>query len=1042
MSVNFAQDLGLTGIIAVRDLWLHQEIPVDDSYSVTVPPCGIVVLKITADPEGTVTGDLFDARLSDIQGPVVDLSSVGTSDWKQFGFGANRFDSTLISSGAVSATAPMGTRFTWINSSAPVMEGNSNLAASLSTPGDSFEFTVPYGLGPGTKLDRRWTPYNIMNARPTGQYEITTTGASGDIWQGGADAVNLFYIDAPEGNNWEAVVQVTSAFTGNYPSVGLIAWVDRDNYVGFWRRYHSGLVSSGRIFDMVSEVNAVGDESGAQADTALGLTQAQANAAYIKLVRNGNSFTGYVSADGVNWTTAPGFTKTNAAVAGSANLKIGLFSNCSGYTVRYNNFKLNDALIPFAITENLAVKSYVGAKDARVKIEAISGDKSNAYYIDSQSGEKDVVFDARLLEAQTMPLKIKLTLEETYAAGGGALFGAAAIAAVQDAAPTDNFFCVQDASTSGAPKNLDRIGKLDWVKYGASAARKAGGGFLGNYATSVNAVINNKAEGIAVNAAGSFIEVILPPSDSLIKADIYFNLYKAEVDIEVDMSGPHSYGHSDRMFDTGDDGADICLSVWYMGSNPVRVLITTTVAFAADAAIRLDAVTASNLDGLFDKDMSFSGGVYTGQLNLSKSTGADSVKLIKAYYDAAGKLVTFDEQEIALTGKAVSTQNVTLTAPAGYPGGSAKFFLWDDNYVPITFNLPYVPAEETYYSRPFVQSYIGTLSAKAAVLSGAYLVDVRSAAEYASKHITWDNGGAVNAPITDMLNAIAAIVGTNKDAEIILYCDNAFRSLVAKRILDYAGYSNVGVLGSMDNWYLDVRLLMTSSFDNRYANNPITIRYENVSLYDTGTYQLFYSLGEGSSVDDAVAYPAGGINLTGPNTIKAYLKYNGQVVAQAQAAYVPYIAQPIPAIPSNVVYASDITWLVDVSGWGTTRRDRSIDNAALRINNVSYTKGIGTHASGHIEIAIPAGATRFIAVAGIDTEVTLTRGNVVQFFVYVNGVLVDKSLEITPNQYKVFDIDLSSYTGAGHVLRLECDQGSDGMDYDHADWGHAAFVMS
>jgi rhodanese-related sulfurtransferase len=397
-----------------------------------------------------------------------------------------------------------------------------------------------------------------------------------------------------------------------------------------------------------------------------------------------------------------------------------------------------------------------------------------------------------------------------------------------------------------------------------------------------------------------------------------------------------------------------------------------------------------------------------------------------------------------LADKDVSSQNVTFAAPAGYPGGSAKFFLWDSNYVPITFNLPYEPAAETYYPEPFVQSYIGTLSAKAAVLSGAKLVDVRSAAEYAAGHIKWESGEAVNAPVTDMLNGIAAIVGSNKGAEIILYCDNAYRSLLAKRILDYAGYTKVSVLGSMDNWNLAVRILMTSSVPNRYANNPITIRYENVSVYDTGTYQLFYSLGPDSTVSDAVAYPTGGINLTGPNTVKAYLKYNGQVVAEAQTDYIPYIAETIPGSPANVIYASDMPasqWLANVSGWGTTRMDRSIDNAALRVNNVTYAKGIGTHATGYIELAIPEGATRFITVAGIDTEVGLTRGNLVQFFVYVDGVLIDKSLEISPNQYKVFNIDLTGYAGAGHVLRLVCDQGSDGMDYDHADWAIAAFVL-
>jgi len=848
-------------------------------------------------------------------------------------------------------------------------------------------------------------------------------------------------MDLPAGDNWEAVVKINSNFTASYPSVGLIAWADDNNYVGFWRRYHTGLVSTGRIFNLVSEANGVGDESGAVADSALGLTTAQANDIYIKLARNGNTFTGSISTDGVTWRVVS--TKTNATVAGNANLKIGLFSNgASSYTVKYNDFKLNDTLIPFAITENLAVKTYLGAKNARVKVEAISGDKSNAFIVDSKSGEKDVVFDAKLLQTQTMPLSVKVTLEEAYSSDGSALVGAVAVAATEDAAPATDFFRVKDSSTSGAPAFLDGFGSLDWVKFGSAAARKAGGDYLGNYATSLGAVRSDKPEGVAVNASGSFIEVVLPPSDSLKKAEIFFNVYKAEVAVNVNMGTGNPYSYS--IFNTDDKGLDSSVTVWYMGSSPVRVLLTTTVAFVADAQIRLDAITASNLDGLFDTDMTFSNGVYTARLNLSKSSGAESVNLLKAFYDANGKLVKLEEQVLGLSSKALSTQNVTLTVPAGYSNGSAKFFLWDNNYIPITFNLPYEPVTETYYPAPFVQSYIGTLSAKSAVLSGAKLVDVRSVEEYASGHITWAGGEAANAPVSDMLNGITAIVGTNKDAKIILYCDNAYRSLLAKRILDYAGFTDVNVLGSMENWNLAVRILMSPSVYNRYSSNPITIRYENVSVYDTGAYQLFYSLGADSTADDAVAYPTGGVNLTGPNTVKAYLKYEGQVVAETQTAYIPYIAEPIPAIPANVIYASDMPasdWLANVSGWGTTRRDRSIDNAALRINNVTYAKGIGTHATGYIDIAIPQDATRFITIAGIDSEVTLTRTNVVQFFIYIDGVLIDKSLEVTPTQYKLFDIDLSGYTGGGYVLRLACDQGSDGMDYDHADWIYAAFVI-
>jgi len=1055
MTLDFAKDLGFYGGVVARDLWLHQEIDVGSAYTVTVPPCGVVVLKVTSGATAAVSGDLFNSKL----GPApaeVNLTQVGTDDWKAFASGAVKSASVNMISDANTgvAPAPYGVALNWSDGKAPNASGTSSQAAAITAPGASYQFTIPAGMGPGYRLNGNWTLYRGVSTAPTGPNEITTTLAAGDIYSTNPDdAINLYYVDPPAGNNFDATVKVTTNFSSNYPTAGIIAWVDKANYVMFLRRYHSNLVSTGKCFDLVSEVNSVCDESGAVADATLGWN---GDVAYIRLQRNGDSFTGSVSPDGVTWTNVS--TKTNATVANNANLKVGLFSNGpTSYVVKYNDFKLGAigaaVPVPFATYGNSQVSTYLGASNARVKVETTSGNKTSVSYIDSPGKESDAVLNTELLETQTMPLGVKVTLEQAYGANGSALIGAAAVGvgAVAPQPDPSEFFYASDHSTTGQNIDLDNAGQLDWVTFAANGgARKAGGNYLDSYTTS-GAVTDSPAAdvsyaaggakmpaGVAQSGAGSYFDILLPPSDTLKKADIYFGVRNSEVAVNVS-TGTNAYSYD--VFDAG-GGQGSVVSVWYKGKDFVHVVLSTTVAVSADSQLRLDAVAISGADYVFDPAVTYADGVLSYKANVANYSGApDTAHVIAAAYDAGSRLAAVNKSP-ALTGLTAGVQAVpgSMTVPAAAQNGSVKFFLWNDVNAPLALSQSYdLPVSATTYAVPFKLTYIGNLTAKADVANGAKLVDVRTPAEYAAGHITWDGGGAYNAPLENLIPAIEAIPGMSKATEIILYDDNALKSVTAARILNNDGYTKVFVLGSMSNWYMAVQLIMPTSVPDRYINNPIIIRYENVSTYDAGSYTIWYSLGGNSTAADAVPYPSGGINLTGPNTVKAYLKYNGQVVAQAQDTYDPYIAEPLPANPD--VYASDMTWISVTQGYGTTQRDKSIDGNTLTLCGNTFAKGIGTHATGAIEIAIPANATAFTAVAGIDDEVTLTRGNQVKFSVYVDGALIDQSPNLIPGQYKVFNIDLTGYTGGGHVLRLAADETADGKDYDHAVWCNAGFKL-
>ena len=73
------------------------------------------------------------------------------------------------------------------------------------------------------------------------------------------------------------------------------------------------------------------------------------------------------------------------------------------------------------------------------------------------------------------------------------------------------------------------------------------------------------------------------------------------------------------------------------------------------------------------------------------------------------------------------------------------------------------------------------------------LVDVRTPQEYASKKID----GAKLVPLQELESRVSEIP---KDKEVILYCQNGIRSLIACRYLKKLGYSVKNMAGGISRW--------------------------------------------------------------------------------------------------------------------------------------------------------------------------------------------------------------------------------------------------
>ncbi len=82
------------------------------------------------------------------------------------------------------------------------------------------------------------------------------------------------------------------------------------------------------------------------------------------------------------------------------------------------------------------------------------------------------------------------------------------------------------------------------------------------------------------------------------------------------------------------------------------------------------------------------------------------------------------------------------------------------------------------------------------------IIDVRDAPDYAQGHIE----NAVNAPLDKLGEQVAKLAG-NKNAPLLIVCQNGTRSLAAAKTLAKAGYEQIFVItGGMNAWIEDYKL--------------------------------------------------------------------------------------------------------------------------------------------------------------------------------------------------------------------------------------------
>ncbi len=167
---------------------------------------------------------------------------------------------------------------------------------------------------------------------------------------------------------------------------------------------------------------------------------------------------------------------------------------------------------------------------------------------------------------------------------------------------------------------------------------------------------------------------------------------------------------------------------------------------------------------------------------------------------------------------------------------------------------------------------------------------------------------------------------------------------------------------------------------------------------------------------------------------------------------------PSPYQSPSIVPLSSLSLGEMQQSWGGPQANKSVGGRQLMISGERFTNGVGTHARSTLWVDLQGGAQRFRAAVGIDDEVVtpivqrelrsafekgygehhLVNGRVV-FQVFGDGKRLWKSkLLQTGMPAEKLDVDVSGV----QTLVLVVSSLGDAVNYDHADWADANFVVS
>ncbi|MBC8373489.1 MAG: NPCBM/NEW2 domain-containing protein, partial [Planctomycetes bacterium] len=155
------------------------------------------------------------------------------------------------------------------------------------------------------------------------------------------------------------------------------------------------------------------------------------------------------------------------------------------------------------------------------------------------------------------------------------------------------------------------------------------------------------------------------------------------------------------------------------------------------------------------------------------------------------------------------------------------------------------------------------------------------------------------------------------------------------------------------------------------------------------------------------------------------------------AAIVGISTTPATAAPkAKIVYLDELNLGLSSTGWGRSRKNKSVDGRPIKIAGKAFKRGVGTHPPGMIRLQLDGKTTKFTAMVGIDDE-TGKKGTA-EFQIVVKKKAIWKSGVIKGGQpAKPCEVDLTGIKQVDLVVTV----GGDDYSHDHTDWADAKFEV-
>ena len=194
---------------------------------------------------------------------------------------------------------------------------------SLTTHASTTDSTVVWtDIFDVEELDSKWSwiredPNHWSLTNQLGFMQITVQ--HGSIWRETNDAKNLLLRNAPEGD-FELETRLIFKPGHNFQFAGLLVYEDDDNWMRLGRAFcgfDPPICAGGNGIYYHHEEEGV-DAGG----TNYAMTTTVEGEAYLRIVRHGSVYTGYVSENGTNWT----LVGTHKIASGMVPLKVGLIA--------------------------------------------------------------------------------------------------------------------------------------------------------------------------------------------------------------------------------------------------------------------------------------------------------------------------------------------------------------------------------------------------------------------------------------------------------------------------------------------------------------------------------------------------------------------------------------------------------------------------------------------------------------------------------------------------------------------------------------------